>query len=170
VLANVSLPPSAYAAQVMQFYDALLARVRAAPGARSASASTVVPISSSSGVWDFDIEGRPEPAPGQPAWNAVFVAARPGFLETIGARMIRGRAIEAGDDGKAPPVVVINETLAARFFGAEDPLGRRLRVASEDAPAPWVTIVGVVADMHNHRSTSCRSRCHRAARPGAADR
>ena len=116
---------------------------------RSASASTVVPILSSSGVWDFDIEGRPEPAPGQPAWNAVFVAARPGFLETIGARIVRGRAIEAGDDGKTPPVVVINETLAARFFGAENPLGRRLRVASEDAPMPWMRVVGVVADMHD---------------------
>jgi len=151
LLASISLPASAYgdAAQVEQFYAELASRIGAAPGVRTVSASTAVPIHSSSGVWDFDIEGRSEPPPGQPAWNAAIVVARPGFLETIGARLLRGRTIESRDEATAPPVVVINETLATKFFAGEDPIGRRLRVSSRRSPLPWMTIVGVIADMHN---------------------
>jgi len=151
LLANVSLPAPSYgeAARVEQFYDDLVSRVRAAPGVRAASASTAVPILSSNGVWDFEIDGMPAPTAGQPAWNAAFVAARPGFLETIGARVVGGRAIGPGDTASAPPVVVINETLAARFFAGDDPIGRRLRVKRKPPHLPWMTIVGIVADMHD---------------------
>jgi putative ABC transport system permease protein len=149
LLARVSLPASSYedAARVQQFYDDLLARVRAASSVRSASASAAVPILSSLGVWDFQIEGKPAPAQGQPAWNAAFVAAHAGFLETIGARLLRGRTIRAEDTALSEPVVVINQTLASRFFAGEDPIGRRLRVRGPQRP--WMTVVGVVGDMHN---------------------
>ena len=151
VTTAVSLPPAAYkeAARVIDFYETALARVRALPGVTSAAATSGVPLWSDTGVWDFEIEGRPEPASGQLAWNAGVTIVSPGFFETMGMRLTAGRFFASGDDGRAMPVTAINETMAARFFAGENPIGRRIRIKGQTDPAGWMTIVGIVGDIRD---------------------
>src|ERR1051326_626619 len=72
----------------------------------------------------------------------------PGYFETLNIRILRGRAFTAVDRGGAPRVAMINETLARRFFPAEDPIGKRLRIGGADwVNLPWWEIVGIVSDV-----------------------
>jgi predicted permease len=75
--------------------------------------------------------------------------ASAGVFEALGIRLVRGRLFDDRDTSLTPPVVVVNQALAARFFPNEDPLGRRIRVGDDPSEAPWATIVGVVSDARN---------------------
>ena len=126
----VSLPSSDYREpeRVLDFYTRLLERVRSLPGVTAAAATSGVPLWSDTGVWDFDIDGRPAPAAGEMAWNAGVTIVTPGFFETLGMRLVRGRFFSEADGPGAMSVTAINETMAARFFPGEDPIGKRIRV------------------------------------------
>ena len=149
VSARVTLPAASYRdpAQVEAFYASLISRVDALPGVSSASAGSTIPMWSGAGTWDFGVEGEPPPAPGQPAWNARAVIVRPGYFETLGVPLARGRFFTAQDDERAAPTVVINQALASKFFAGGDPIGRRLRIAGTDGADPWMTIVGISGDV-----------------------
>ncbi len=150
-MSAVSLPAADYREpdRIVGFYDALLERVRALPGVTAAAVTSGVPLWSDTGVWDFEVEGRPVPAPGEMAWNAGVTIVSPGFFETLGMRLVRGRFFADPDDARAMTVTAINETMAARFFPGEDPIGRRIRVSGNTTPAAWMTIVGVVGDIRD---------------------
>ena len=151
LMANVSLPMASYKedAQVEAFYSTLMARLRTAPGIRGASAASGVPLWSNAGVWDFEIDGRPKPRPGEVAWNAAAVVARPGYFETLGIPMARGRVFTEQDDARAMTVGIINETMGARFFSGDDPIGRRVRISGVTTPEGWMTIVGIARDIRD---------------------
>jgi len=89
------------------------------------------------------------PGAGEPAWNASFSTVRPGYFETMRARLLRGRLFEPSDTADAELVTVINRSLVDKFFAGEDPLGRRIMVCCPDdgQQEPWMTIVGVIEDM-----------------------
>ena len=61
-----------------------MTRLRSVPGIRAVSAASGVPLWDDAGVWDFEVEGRPAPRPGEMAWNAAATVARDGFFETLG--------------------------------------------------------------------------------------
>ncbi|CAN5872527.1 ABC transporter permease [soil metagenome] len=149
VSASISLPATAYDApeKVEAFYSAVIDRVKASPGVVTASAGSTVPLWTDQGVWDFEIDGRQKPGAGQIAWNAAAVVVRPGYFETLGVPVVRGRTFTPQDDGRSATVVVINETMAARYFGGEDPIGRRIRIVGVTGPEGWMTIVGVSRDV-----------------------
>jgi putative ABC transport system permease protein len=149
LMANIDLPVTSYKddARVEAFYAAILTRVRSMPGVQSASAASGVPMWSDVGVWDFEIEGRPRPRPGETAWNAAVVIARPGYFETLQIPLVRGRVFSNQDDVRSMPVAIVNETMAARFFSAEDPIGRRIRIAG--GSSALMTVVGTVRDIRD---------------------
>jgi putative ABC transport system permease protein len=149
VTASVSLPAATYkdAASVEAFYKTVIERVRSAPTIRSVSAGNVVPLMSDQGVWDFEVEGREPPRPGQVAWNAVAVIVRPGYFETLGIPLARGRLFTEHDDERAMPVVVINQAMASKFFAGDDPIGHRIRVTGNTTPESWMTVVGIAGDV-----------------------
>lgn len=149
----VSLPSSDYKEpeRVLDFYTRLLERVRSLPGVTAAAATSGVPLWSDTGVWDFDIDGRPAPAAGEMAWNAGVTIVTPGFFETLGMRLVRGRFFSEADGPGAMSVTAINETMAARFFPGEDPAGKRIRVTGNPSPDAWMTIVGIVGDIRDQR-------------------
>src|SRR5262249_19001292 len=94
---------------------------------------------------DVMFEGK-TPAKDGPAFNVDFfntVGDR--YFETMGIRLVRGRLFDASDTTDSMPVVIINEQLARRFYPGEDPIGKRLRAGPDGAP--WLTIVGIVADV-----------------------
>ena len=84
--------------------------------------------------------------------TAVSASVTPEFFRTIGAPLVRGRVIQDTDDKQSPLVVLVDETAARHFWGAQDPLGKRIRSARTTRkgivqPAPWFTVVGVVGNV-----------------------
>jgi predicted permease len=144
-----ALPASTYPdpAAAGNFYASLLERIAALPGVESAGAITNLPVQGGpGGMNDFTIEGRPEPRPGEPSWNAGQVMVTPGYFETMRIPLVEGRSIEAHDQPDAPRVAVINEEAARLYWPDESPIGRRFRYGppeNRDGP-PWITIVGIV--------------------------
>ena len=146
-LITASLSPSEKeypdAERVEAFYGSLISRLRALPGVSAASAGTTIPMWNDQGFWDFEIDGRPRPGSGETAWNAAAVIVRPGYFETLGVPLVRGRSFTGSDDARSMAVAIINEAMAAKFFPGEDPLGRRIRIKGVTVPEGWMTIVGV---------------------------
>ena len=147
--ASLSLPQRAYPedAQVETFYSTLIERLSRTPGVTSVTAGSTVPLAEGAGNWDFEVEGRPAPAPGQPKWNAKAVIVLPGYFETLAVPIVRGRSFTAEDHGGSQPVTVISAAMVARYFPGEDPIGRRIRVFGQTTPQSWMSIVGVSGDV-----------------------
>ncbi|HEV3484364.1 MAG TPA: FtsX-like permease family protein, partial [Vicinamibacterales bacterium] len=148
---RVALPQAGYATpeQVVAFYDRLLARVRELPDVRSAGAVRALPLGSTIGDWGLIVDGY-VPPPGTNAkgdWQIVT----DGYFEAMGERILRGRALNAGDTTDGMLVAVVNEELARRYFAGRDPIGGRLKIGGRERP--WVTIVGVVADVRHNGIT-----------------
>jgi putative ABC transport system permease protein len=156
---TVSVPPASYAAptDVRSFYIRLLERVRAVPGVTSAATGTGVlqPLVTNSGV--YSIEGRPLPPPEERVEYPLEIVS-PGYFETVGMQILRGRGFTEADHADATPAVIVNETFARQAWPEQNPLGRRIRSGDDSSQAPWLTVVGVIRDAH-------RSEVTRAIRP-----
>jgi len=119
--------------------------VRAIPGVESAAFTAYLPLSGADNSWAFVVEGRPPKPPGE--FDKVnYRPVGPGYFETIGIPIKRGRGFNSSDNEDGPLVVAINESMARTFWGSTDPVGQRLSF-SEDK---WRTIVGIVGDVHHH--------------------
>jgi len=132
--------------QRVAFFEEVSARLAALPGVRAAGAVSALPFLESRIDIEspFRIDGRGESTAGQEP-RAYATVATPGYFPAIGMTLRRGRLFEARDDAEAPPVALINETLARRYFANEDPVGKRLVLSVTGRPSPR-EIVGVVAD------------------------
>jgi predicted permease len=127
------------------FFDALQRRIRALPGVTHAALASTLPLGGA-GQFRFEIEGQP--AAGDPASRprVSVVDAGPGYFETLGVTLQRGRAFAEADGAPGSEVIVINRRLATEYFATVEPLGRRIRLMQgpkEDQPGPWLTVVGV---------------------------
>ncbi len=130
--------------QRVAFYDGVLARVEHLTGVVAAGYTTAVPLTGMSAN-GLTLEGRQ--AEPNVNWNAIHRQVSPDYFRAMGVALRQGRAFNAGDDERAMPVAAINETMARQFWPGESPVGQRFKVGSPDSPEPWLTIVGVVADV-----------------------
>ena len=122
--------------------------VGALPGVVAVSAVSHLPLSGSNAGHSFVIEGASDPGPANlPA--ASYGVVCPGYFRTMGIPLVMGRDFSEADRADAPPVMIINERLRARWFPKQDPLGRRFKLGRFTSKTPWVTIVGVVGDVHH---------------------
>ena len=112
------------------------------PAVQSAGITDSLPLEGADGMW-FVLEGRAASEGQQSTLRTVSVT--PSLFHTLKIPLLEGRAFTDGETAKSPPVVVINQTMARRFFPGRNPLGNRLRM--EDSPAVWREIVGVAADV-----------------------
>jgi len=146
---QLNLPGEQYETgdQRRAFYDELEARLGAIPGVASVALTSTLPLTGFDSDVSFNIEGAPIPEPGQPqaTW---FRRVTPGYLETMGIRLIDGRPFAPADNADATPVLIINQTFAGRYFPGEDPIGRRINMGNPGDPT-WREIVGVAADIRN---------------------
>jgi predicted permease len=132
---------SSYTQATAQF----LAAVRAVPGVRSAALVGALPLDASHGGWDdsVHVEGR------NPTDTRPDVASlnwyTPGYLATIGTRLLKGRDLASNDTAGIAPVAVVNETFVARFLSGREPIGALL--TSYDWQPTVFTIVGVIQDV-----------------------
>jgi predicted permease len=123
-------------------------RLRSIPGVRGASAALYSPMSRSNWSHDVTIVGQPDRADHGPDDNASSGWARvmPGFFETLGDRILRGRPITDEDTARTRPVAVVNEAFARHFFGNEDPIGHHFGPASRQRAGTY-EVIGVAADV-----------------------
>jgi putative ABC transport system permease protein len=150
---RVSLPAASYESpeQVVGFYERLVDRVRALPGVRTAGAARLLPLGSTIGDWGLMVEGYiPPPGTGAKGdWQIVT----DGYLEAMGERLVRGRTISPADTADGQLVALINEELARLYFPGRDPIGGRLKIGGGNPNRPWVTVVGIVADVRHNGIT-----------------
>ncbi|MGH9482834.1 MAG: ADOP family duplicated permease, partial [Terriglobales bacterium] len=150
---NLSLDPheTGYGeTRALAFYDALLRRVRALPGASSACVAAAAPFGPVSYGERLAIPGF-RSAPNHPPY-AGYNSVTPGYFSTLGIRLLRGRAIAPSDGANTTRVAVVNQTMAQRYWPAGDALGRTFTMTS-DAAHP-VQVVGIVADSYTDSLSS----------------
>jgi len=131
------------------FYDQTLERVKSLPGVVSVGYTMSVPLDWKGGTSGFWIEGRAvEQAVSQGlSYDANHRQVSDAYLQTMGIPLRRGRYLGEGDNGNSMPVAVINETMARQYWQGEDAVGKRFKLGDPNSPVPWVTVVGVVADV-----------------------
>ncbi len=132
-------------AQVRDLYSRLLERLRSLPGVRVAALGSCLPPDVSEYSSDFTIEGVPPTVTQEPR-IAYFIHVSDDYFRAFNISLRSGRVFNSQDIPGRPDVALINETLGRRFFGAADPVGKRLNIGSEKKPE-WHEIVGVVADV-----------------------
>jgi putative ABC transport system permease protein len=132
--------------QRLGFFDRSVAAVGQVPGVRGVALLSRLPFSAGTGRNDvrFEIEGHPVPAD-QLRPSAEFGLVSPNFFQTMQIPLLRGRTLSGVADSASPGEVVINRTLAEKYWPRQDPVGRRIRLFGPDGP--WVSVVGVSGDI-----------------------
>jgi putative ABC transport system permease protein len=142
---QVTLPPRKYNDTTADaYFQQLLARASRLPGAQSAAAVSYLPISGSDNGWSIMIDGRVVKTIAEsPSARPENVTAD--YFRVMSIRLVRGRVFTEQDRMGAPPVAIISEGMARKLWPGVDPIGHTLKMF--DDKAPWVTIVGIVADV-----------------------
>jgi putative ABC transport system permease protein len=130
-------------AQRRGFYNAALAAVQRVPGVRAVALTSRLPFRGSNDA-RFEIEGRPTP-PDQPSPSAEFRLVTPNYFETMQIPLLRGRPLSSLADSASRGEVLLNRTLAEKYWPGESPIGRRIQLFG--STGPWVSVVGVVGDV-----------------------
>ena len=144
---EIFLAPSQYPARdprAALLLHEMLERVRTIPGVRSAGLVSALPIAGGPAT-DFAIVGRPLPRPGDEP-SADIRTIDPAYFGTVGIPLIAGRTFTERDNDTAAPVMVINQTMARKFWPNESPLGKRVTMKDWGAPLTG-KVVGIVGDV-----------------------
>jgi putative ABC transport system permease protein len=145
---ELTLPYAKYgeASQRENFYRQLLERIESLPGVESAGAVNHLPLGGSNTSSSFLVEGFPEPPPGQDVDGRLRVCS-PHYFQALGMTLLEGRAFTDQDRTGSQPVVIVNKTLAQRYWPNGSAIGKRIRFTGDQARNPWMQIVGVVRDV-----------------------
>jgi putative ABC transport system permease protein len=142
----VSLPAARYPDAPKRFvaFDAIERRLRDNPSVQAVGAASALPLREFAWTGDSTVEGR---APTDYERELRHESITPDYFRAIGGRLIAGRMIDEHDTRDRPPVTIVNTALAKRYFRGEDAVGRRITFGRPQDNSPWVTIVGVIADV-----------------------
>jgi putative ABC transport system permease protein len=149
---DLDLPDARYGKpqQSADFFRELLGRIRSVPGVKSASAVLPLPLSGEAMRTSFEIEGQPMAKSDLP--RTQYRAVGLDYFQTMRIPLVAGREFTARDDRNAPKVIIINQTLAHRFFPKEDPIGKHITPGISGGKTDKICeIVGVVGDV-KHRN------------------
>jgi putative ABC transport system permease protein len=148
---RLSLPFASYAESrnVIDFYTTFRRQLSELPGVLSVGATRLLPLTGTIGDWSITLEGRPR-APGENP-NGDWQVVTPGYFESMGVKLVRGRFMTEADDANAPLVAVINETMAKRYWPAEDAIGKRFHIGTNEQP--WMTVVGIIGQVRHNAVT-----------------
>jgi putative ABC transport system permease protein len=152
LVARIPLPRGQYttAADKQRFFRDLLERVYALPGVVAATETTTLPPYGGIGS-EIEIPGK-TPTETQ---RAIFQLCSEGYFKTLGLRLERGRTFSGVEVNDARKIAVVNQTLVSRYFGEEDPIGKRIKIKMletfKEGPVvdPTFEVIGVVADAKN---------------------
>lgn len=133
------------------FHQEVVRRLSALPGVQSAAvgSSTTLPMSGQHFQLPFTIESLPVDSDRTPVAEIGSVSAS--YFETLKVPLVQGRFFTESDDSKGQPIVVVNQTLARKYWANGDAVGRHIRLGparrADGTAVPWFTIVGVVGDV-----------------------
>jgi putative ABC transport system permease protein len=125
-----------------RFFSEALEAVRRAPGVMAAALTSQLPLSGDVDQYGVHFDPSPSDDPGE-ALGTFRYAVSPGYIETMGIPLRRGRALDERDQAGTPRVALISESMAKRRLPGLEPIGRRLRIGD----GPLYTVVGVVGDV-----------------------
>jgi predicted permease len=129
------------------FHTQLLDRVRTLPGVESVALTRVIPFSynvfSSAPI---EVDGYEPPPNEQP--TVEYIEVTEGYFKTLGIAIVSGREFMRTDDANVPPLAIINETMAAKYWPTKDPVGQRLKMKDR-----WVQVVGIAKNSNYHSKT-----------------
>lgn len=145
LIAGLSLPAEVYPteADVSRTLAELQTAARAVPGVTAVGGAVSVPLASGGMDGTMEVEGRAEPG------YADYRVVLPGYFDALDIDVVEGRVFASGDDLEAPRVAVVNRTLADEYWPGRSPIGRRVRGTTNDRYDDWLTVVGVVDDVHH---------------------
>jgi len=149
---QLSVPRSEHAdpGQRARMYTEMIERLENLPGVQSVGASTSLPLHPASVSDSFGIVGRPAPESG--VWpHARYDSISPGYFQTMGVPLLKGRMFSEQDDLEHPPVMIINETMARRYWPGKEPIGQQVALGSllNDGSRAIFDVIGVVGDLHD---------------------
>jgi putative ABC transport system permease protein len=147
--ARIALAGPRYASEASQraFFEDVLARVRSGPGVQSVGAVSNLPLFGG-GTNTFRVVGAPEP-PSTSRPEATMRAVAGDYFDAMRIRLVAGRQFATRDDSGSTPVIMMNESLARRLFGARTPVGARLRFYA--FPEQDWEVIGIVGDVKTTR-------------------
>lgn len=142
------LPRSKYKEPAAQwnFHRQVVEKLQEIPGVQSASLVRGLPFSGNGGTTQIILPDREPPPKGQEP-EVMFNAAMPNYFETIGIPFIKGRLFGNEDQLKTPVVLIINQTMAQRFWPGQDPLGKQIKFVDDNTMG---TVIGVVGDAKHY--------------------
>ncbi|HEX4945241.1 MAG TPA: ABC transporter permease, partial [Blastocatellia bacterium] len=167
---GVQLPQAKYTEvpQRVAFFAELERRLKALPGVEAVGFVSHLPLGQSNSSSSFLIEGVPEPPPGQ-SFSGRSRICTPAYFQALGITLLQGRAFTAQDKADSTPVVIVNETLAKKFFPNGDAVGKRFRFRGDLSPTnPWREIIGVIADVRHDLNTPLQPEYYRPHAQAAA--
>ncbi len=146
---RINLPEAKYAEehQRASFYQQVLERIETLPSVESAAAVNTIPLGGGNSWTSITVEGR-VPADPKEKLFVGYLVITPHYSRSMGIPLLQGRDFNRQDVADAPEVVLINQTMARRFWPEEETaVGRRFKGGDADSESPWLTVVGVVADV-----------------------
>jgi predicted permease len=145
--ARVSLPDATYKPlEAVHFWGRLCTSLDSAAGIRAAGVGTDLPWTGyDDNMGGFTIEGKKPPA--NQEFHARYHVASPGYFRAMGIPLVRGRFFTAGDNMKGTPTMIVNRSMARRYWPNEDALGKRVTFEDHPKEQDWLTIVGIVGDV-----------------------
>jgi putative ABC transport system permease protein len=155
ITAGIGMPRVRYAADkdVRLFTDRVLQTVRSIPDVSAAGGTTIIPLGGNHSDSVILAEGY-QMKPGESLVSPMQVTVTPGYFETMGTQLVKGRSFDERDTGESPGVVIVDERLAQKFWPSADPIGRRMYKPSNprdllkiDEKTRWLTVVGVVREV-----------------------
>ena len=149
VTMRVTLPQQKYptADAMIAFFEELIHRAETLPRVSAVAMASQLPPS---GFFSSQIEIEGVPAAGTTLPTANTTIASLGYFQALRIPVLRGRTFTTQDLPSGPLRIVVNSTLAARYFGEREPIGARMRVVGRGGPGPWGEIIGVVGDARNN--------------------
>ena len=137
------------AAQILSLQEEMSRRIAALPGVSAVGVGLSVPLRPNQILLEIKAEGRPQ-EPGVPIPMAEYRTATPEYFDAAGMKLLTGRGFAATDRIGSGPVAILNQALAERLFGKDDPVGRRVAWTGQVLSAigmkeeAWRTVIGVV--------------------------
>ena len=146
--AAYGLPRRQYSSQaaVDAFNAAMLSKLQQLPGIQAVGATTLLPNGGDNSNNAFFPEGYvpPKGAGLNLAWASQIMG---NYFDAVGIPLLRGRKFNEADRGDSPLVVIVNRTLAERYWPGQDPIGKRMKIGVKESQTPWMTVVGESADI-----------------------
>jgi predicted permease len=146
--ARLSLPQESYRdpQSRQRFYHDLRLNLGALPGVAAAAFISNPPFSGFNSDYTFYVEGMDSDSY---SGSEEYREISPGYFRALGIPLVAGREFDVHDDAEAPPVVVVSESFARKYWNGGDPLGRRIKIGGRQDDSPWITVVGVVGDVRH---------------------